>query len=40
MLEAVRIRFGTSSHLVFFVYGLSVQILITAALLLDGSAAL
>ncbi|KUJ16990.1 uncharacterized protein LY89DRAFT_646074 [Mollisia scopiformis] len=40
ILEAIRIRFGTSSHLVFFAYGVSVQILITAALLLGGSAAL
>ena len=39
ILEAIRIRFGTSSHLVFFAYGVSVQILITAALLLGGSAA-
>ncbi|RDW77597.1 hypothetical protein BP6252_05650 [Coleophoma cylindrospora] len=40
ILEAIRIRFGTSSHLVFFAYGVSVQILITAALLLGGSAAM
>ncbi len=40
ILETIRIRFGTSSHLVFFVYGVSVQILTTAALLLGGSAAL
>lgn len=39
ILEAVRIRFGTAAHLVFFAYGVSVQILITAALLLGGSAA-
>ncbi|KAK3620248.1 hypothetical protein LTR56_023521 [Elasticomyces elasticus] len=39
ILEALRIRFGTGTHLVFFVYGVSVQILITAALLLGGSAA-
>ncbi|KAI1869975.1 uncharacterized protein JN550_005565 [Neoarthrinium moseri] len=39
ILEALRIRFGTSTHLVFFAYGVSVQILITAALLLGGSAA-
>ncbi|CZR62170.1 uncharacterized protein PAC_12067 [Phialocephala subalpina] len=32
ILETIRIRFGTSSHLVFFAYGVSVQILITAAL--------
>lgn len=40
MLEAIRIRFGTSSHLVFFAYGVTVQILVTAALLLGGSASL
>ncbi|KAH8681880.1 hypothetical protein BX600DRAFT_375571, partial [Xylariales sp. PMI_506] len=39
ILEAMRIRFGTSTHLVFFAYGVSVQILVTAALLLGGSAA-
>ncbi|KAH9884263.1 hypothetical protein F4778DRAFT_787886 [Xylariomycetidae sp. FL2044] len=39
MLEALRIRFGTATHIVFFAYGVSVQILITAALLLGGSAA-
>ncbi len=39
ILEAVRIRFGTPAHLVFFAYGVSVQILITASLLLGGSAA-
>jgi Na+/proline symporter len=40
ILEALRIRFGTVAHIVFFCYGVSVQILITAALLLGGSAAL
>ncbi|KAI9741291.1 MAG: hypothetical protein M1834_003008 [Cirrosporium novae-zelandiae] len=40
ILEAVRIRFGTRTHLVFFAYGVSVQILVTAALLLGASAAL
>ncbi|KAI1336356.1 hypothetical protein F5Y15DRAFT_427058 [Xylariaceae sp. FL0016] len=40
ILEALRIRFGTKTHIVFFAYGVSVQILITAALLLGGSAAL
>ncbi|KAF2489325.1 hypothetical protein BU16DRAFT_575685 [Lophium mytilinum] len=40
ILEALRIRFGTAAHIIFFVYGVSVQILITAALLLGGSAAL
>lgn len=39
ILEALRIRFGTGTHIVFFIYGVSVQILITAALLLGGSAA-
>ena len=39
ILEAVRIRFGTSSHLMFFAYGVAVQILITASLLLGGSSA-
>jgi urea-proton symporter len=39
ILEALRIRFGTKAHLIFFAYGVSVQILITAALLLGGSAA-
>ncbi|KAK5123208.1 hypothetical protein LTR85_003407 [Meristemomyces frigidus] len=39
ILEALRIRFGTGTHIVFFVYGVAVQILITAALLLGGSAA-
>jgi Na+/proline symporter len=39
ILEALRIRFGTSAHIVFFVYGVCVQILITAALLLGGSSA-
>lgn len=39
VLEVIRVRFGTSSHLVFFCYGVSVQILVTAALLLGGSAA-
>ncbi|KAI0143392.1 hypothetical protein BJ166DRAFT_629762 [Pestalotiopsis sp. NC0098] len=39
ILEALRIRFGTRTHVVFFCYGVSVQILITAALLLGGSAA-
>ncbi|KAI0470771.1 hypothetical protein GGR56DRAFT_113735 [Xylariaceae sp. FL0804] len=39
ILEALRIRFGTRTHLVFFAYGVSVQILVTAALLLGGSAA-
>ena len=40
ILEALRIRFGTRTHIVFFVYGVAVQVLITAALLLGGSAAL
>lgn len=40
ILEAIRIRFGKAAHLVFFFYGVSVQILVTAALLLGGSAAL
>jgi Na+/proline symporter len=40
ILEALRIRFGMAAHIIFFVYGVSVQILITAALLLGGSAAL
>ncbi|KIV98703.1 uncharacterized protein PV09_09530 [Verruconis gallopava] len=39
ILHALRIRFGTVTHIIFFVYGVSVQILITAALLLGGSAA-
>lgn len=39
ILEALRIRFGTNTHLVYFAYGVSVQIIITAALLLGGSAA-
>ncbi|ETS79722.1 hypothetical protein PFICI_09575 [Pestalotiopsis fici W106-1] len=39
ILEALRIRFGTRTHIVFFCYGVSVQVLITAALLLGGSAA-
>ncbi|KAK6081203.1 sodium symporter family protein [Seiridium cupressi] len=39
ILEALRIRFGTRTHIVYFCYGVSVQILITAALLLGGSAA-
>ncbi|KAK5166531.1 uncharacterized protein LTR77_008074 [Saxophila tyrrhenica] len=39
ILEALRIRFGTATHIVFFVYGVVVQILVTAALLLGGSAA-
>ncbi|KAF2763883.1 hypothetical protein EJ03DRAFT_283216 [Teratosphaeria nubilosa] len=39
ILEALRVRFGKSTHLVFFAYGVSVQILVTAALLLGGSAA-
>ncbi|KAF8852415.1 hypothetical protein BDZ45DRAFT_749594 [Acephala macrosclerotiorum] len=40
ILEVIRIRFGTSSHLMFFAYGVSVQVLITTTLLLGGSAAL
>ncbi|KAF2116966.1 hypothetical protein BDV96DRAFT_597921 [Lophiotrema nucula] len=40
ILEALRIRFGTRTHIVFFVYGVAIQILITATLLLGGSAAL
>ncbi|RSL58102.1 hypothetical protein CEP53_006264 [Fusarium sp. AF-6] len=39
ILEALRIRFGTNTHLVYVAYGVSVQIIITAALLLGGSAA-
>lgn len=40
ILEAIRVRFGTSSHLVFFAYGVAVQVMVTAALLLGGSAAM
>lgn len=39
ILHALRIRFGMTTHIIFFVYGVSVQILITSALLLGGSAA-
>lgn len=39
ILEMIRVRFGKTPHLVFFVYGVSVQIIITSALLLGGSAA-
>ncbi|QDS76336.1 hypothetical protein FKW77_002734 [Venturia effusa] len=40
ILEAIRIRFGTATHVVYFCYGVSVQIIITAALLLGGPACL
>ncbi|GAB7364676.1 hypothetical protein MBLNU230_g5478t1 [Neophaeotheca triangularis] len=37
-LEAVRARYGTSTHLVFVVFGLMTNILVTAQLLTGGSA--
>jgi Na+/proline symporter len=39
ILEALRVRFGKTAHIIYFCYGVSVQILVTAALLLGGSAA-
>ncbi|KAL8280149.1 hypothetical protein RQP46_007479 [Phenoliferia psychrophenolica] len=40
ILEAIRIRWGTGGHIVYTGYGIAVQILVTAALLLGCSAAL
>ena len=39
ILEALRVRFGKTTHIIFFIYGVCVQIIITSALLLGGSAA-
>jgi urea-proton symporter len=39
ILEALRVRYGKTTHLIYFAYGVAVQIIITSALLLGGSAA-